>query len=71
VIYVDDVGIVNSNQADLDKLFATLTEKGFTFTKEGTFEAFLGIKFERNLEKALSRSLKRASSRISRKLVPE
>ena len=51
VIYVDDVGIAYSNQADLDKLFATLTEKGFTFTKEGTFEAFLGIKFERNLEK--------------------
>ena len=51
VMYVDDVGIAYSNQADLDKLFATLTEKGFTFTKEGTFEAFLGIKFERNLEK--------------------
>ena len=33
-----------------DNLFDTLTQKGFTFTKEGTFEAFLGIKFERNAE---------------------
>jgi Reverse transcriptase (RNA-dependent DNA polymerase) len=51
VIYVDDVGIAYSNQNDLDGLFDTLTKKGFTFTKEGTFEAFLGIKFERDPEK--------------------
>jgi hypothetical protein len=37
----------------MDGLFDTLTKKGFTVTKEGTFEAFLGIKFERDPEKGL------------------
>ncbi|KAI2500827.1 hypothetical protein MHU86_13613 [Fragilaria crotonensis] len=45
VIYVDDLGIAFSNQCDLDKLFANLDARGFSFTKEGTFTDFLGINF--------------------------
>ena len=45
VIYVDDLGIAFSNQSDLDTLFKNLDDKGFSFTREGTFTDFLGINF--------------------------
>jgi hypothetical protein len=48
VLYVDDLGIANSNKKDLDKLFQDLLELGLEFTCEGTFTDFLGIKFVKN-----------------------
>ena len=48
VLYVDDLGIANSNKKDLDKLFQDLLELDLEFTCEGTFTDFLGVKFVKN-----------------------
>ena len=48
VVYVDDLGIAYSNPDDLDKLFKALEARNLSFTREGTFTDFLGIKFERD-----------------------
>jgi len=50
VIYVDDVGIAYKTVEDLDRLLGSLTEKGLTFTKEGSFTDFLGIKFSQDVD---------------------
>ena len=46
VLYVDDAGISFKNESDIDPLIKSLEAKGFSLTKEGSFEEFLGIKFE-------------------------
>ena len=48
VLYVDDLGIAYSNKGDVDTLFDRLENKGLTFTREGSFTDFLGIKFTKN-----------------------
>ena len=48
VVYVDDLGIAYSNADDLDKLFKALERKNLSFTREGSFTDFLGIKFTRD-----------------------
>ena len=48
VLYVDDLGIAYNDKKDLDHLFSVLEKKGLDFTREGSFTAFLGIKFEKN-----------------------
>ena len=48
VLYVDDLGVAYSNQKDLDRLLKNLEDQGFSFTREGTFQDFLGIKFVRD-----------------------
>ncbi len=48
VVYVDDLSIAYSDPNDLDKLFKALEAKHLSFTQEGLFTDFLGIKFERN-----------------------
>lgn len=48
VLYVDDVGIAFYQKSDLDNLLTKLKERGLTFTKEGTFTEFLGIKFTKD-----------------------
>ena len=48
VVYVDDLGIAYSDPNDLDKLFKALETRNLSFTKEGSFSDFLGIKFERD-----------------------
>jgi Reverse transcriptase (RNA-dependent DNA polymerase) len=48
VVYVDDLGIAYSDPNDLDKLFEALDAQKLSFTKEGSFTDFLGIKFERD-----------------------
>ena len=49
IFYVDDLGIAYSSKKDLDHLFANLEKKGLSFTKEGTFTDFLGIKFTKDV----------------------
>ena len=47
VQYVDDCGISAPNQARIDKFVNDLRDLGFELTQEQSFEAFLGIKFEK------------------------
>jgi hypothetical protein len=42
------VGISAKHKEDLDEMVARLEKKGFVLTREGSFSAFLGIKFEKN-----------------------
>ena len=44
VTYVDDCGVSARDPADIDRLIADLTQKGFALTREGSFSEFLGIK---------------------------
>ena len=44
VTYVDDCGVSARDPADIDRLSADLTQKGFALTREGSFSEFLGIK---------------------------
>jgi hypothetical protein len=48
VTYCDDVGIAAPNEGLIDEFINKLRKKGFTLEKEGSFEEFLGIKFEHN-----------------------
>ena len=50
VLYVDDAGIAAKNPEDIDKLVKQLEEKQFSLTKEGSFEEFLGIQFDKSDE---------------------
>ena len=49
VLYVDDAGISAPNQKIIDHLLHQLTtDQGLALTKEGSFEEFLGIQFDKN-----------------------
>jgi Reverse transcriptase (RNA-dependent DNA polymerase) len=48
VTFVDDVGIAAPTEKIIDDFINKLRDKGFELEKEGSFEQFLGIKFERN-----------------------
>ena len=73
VLYVDDLGIAYSNKEDLEKLFANLESKGLSFTREGTFTDFLGIKFTKDAkigtltltQKGLINKIKEATGMVS------
>ena len=45
IIYVDDMGVAASTEEAIDELFKFLESKGLSLTKEGTFNEYLGIKF--------------------------
>ncbi|CAJ1969872.1 unnamed protein product [Cylindrotheca closterium] len=47
VLYVDDAGIGAKDPADIDKLIEELRELKFELKKEGDFNEFLGIKFDK------------------------
>ncbi|CAJ1940544.1 unnamed protein product [Cylindrotheca closterium] len=47
VLYVDDAGIGAKDPADIDKLIEELRELQFELKKEGDFNEFLGIKFDK------------------------
>ena len=47
VLYVDDAGIGAKDPADIDKLIAQLRKLGFELKKEGNFNEFLGINFDK------------------------
>ncbi|CAJ1937369.1 unnamed protein product [Cylindrotheca closterium] len=47
VLYVDDAGIGAKDPADIDKLIEELREIQFELKKEGDFNEFLGIKFDK------------------------
>ena len=48
VLYVDDAGISAPNQKIIDHLLHQLTtDQGLALTKEGSFEEFLGIQFDK------------------------
>jgi hypothetical protein len=47
VTYCDDVGIAAPCEEIIDEFIGKLRSKGFALDKEGSFEEFLGIKFER------------------------
>ncbi|CAJ1940546.1 unnamed protein product [Cylindrotheca closterium] len=47
VLYVDDAGIGAKDPADIDKLIEELIELQFELKKEGDFNEFLGIKFDK------------------------
>ena len=60
VLYVDDAGISAPNQKIIDHLLHQLTtDQGLALTKEGSFEEFLGIQFDKN-DDGSSYLLKRA-----------
>jgi hypothetical protein len=48
VAYCDDVGIAAPEEHFIDEFIHKLRQRGFSLDKEGSFEEFLGIKFERN-----------------------
>lgn len=48
VCFVDDVGLAAPTEEIIDAFIDKLRAKGFELDKEGSFEQFLGIKFERN-----------------------
>jgi Reverse transcriptase (RNA-dependent DNA polymerase) len=48
VAYCDDIGIAAPKEHLIDEFIHKLRQKGFSLDKEGSFEEFLGIKFERN-----------------------
>jgi len=48
VCYCDDCGIAAPSEQIIDEFIDKLRAKGFELDKEGSFEEFLGIKFERN-----------------------
>ena len=45
ITFVDDCGICYKNKSILDNFFEFLHKKKFTFTKESSFEEYLGIKY--------------------------
>ena len=45
VLYVDDLGIAYSDDKDLERFLKHLQDRGFDFTREGTFSDFLVINF--------------------------
>jgi Reverse transcriptase (RNA-dependent DNA polymerase) len=46
IIYVDDVGIAAVDQPTIDKLLDELTALNYEFTREASFNEFLGLKME-------------------------
>jgi hypothetical protein len=48
VTYCDDIGIAAPDEKLIDDFITKLRRKGFSLEKEGSFEEFLGINFERN-----------------------
>jgi hypothetical protein len=48
VCFVDDLGVSGKDQRIIDDFVLKLRSKGFELEIEGSFEQFLGIKFERN-----------------------
>jgi hypothetical protein len=48
VCFIDDIGISGKTQADIDLFIDQLRDRGFVLEVEGSFEQYLGIKFERN-----------------------
>ena len=46
VLCVDDAGISTKSKKEIDDLTEALKSKGFKLAKEGSFTAFLGVKFE-------------------------
>ena len=50
VQYVDDCGIAAPNQERIDQFVADLKGLNFELTQEGSFEEFLGIKFEKRAD---------------------
>jgi len=51
VLYVDDVGIAYRTDDDLRELLQNLKDRSLSFTQEGTFTDFLGIKFVQDIDK--------------------
>ncbi|CAJ1930221.1 unnamed protein product [Cylindrotheca closterium] len=47
VLYVDDAGIGAADPQDVDRLIDQLRDLGFELKKEGNFNEFLGIKFDK------------------------
>jgi hypothetical protein len=48
VCFVDDLGVSAKNQGIIDAFVSTLRAKGFELDVEGSFEQYLGIKFEKD-----------------------
>jgi hypothetical protein len=48
ICYVDDIGLAAACQDSIDNFIARLRALGFELEIEGSFEQYLGIKFERN-----------------------
>jgi hypothetical protein len=47
ICYVDDAGIAAADISSIKRLIADLRKRGFELTEEGSFEDYLGIKFNR------------------------
>ena len=50
VLYVDDCGIASTDMSEIDAFIDRLNAEFFESTKECDFNAYLGIKFHRNLK---------------------
>ena len=48
ICYVDDARISSASEEAIDKVIQELRDHGFELTKEGSFNEYLGIKFEHN-----------------------
>jgi hypothetical protein len=54
VLYIDDASIAAPEVRYIDEFITSLETKGFTLTKEGTFNEFLGIKFTENKDAGIN-----------------
>jgi hypothetical protein len=49
VCFVENLGVSGKTQGNIDDFVGKLRSKGFELDIEGSFEQYLGIKFERNV----------------------
>jgi hypothetical protein len=64
VVYCDDCGIASKETKEIDNLIKDFERRGFQLTREGSFSEFLGIKFEKGDNGAISMTQKGLINKI-------